>query len=61
MPVPTKQLLEGEFVRAEARLLGSSGAGAGNCSGTVTKAVLKKDEVLDWSNCVVRIMTNRKK
>lgn len=95
---PPYQLLDGDFVRAEARLLAAPGAGPGSkqaanhrqqqeqrqeqpeqqqeeeeedqeeqqgsaagLSGSgVRWRVVKKDEALGFSNCVVRIMTNRK-
>uniref|UniRef100_A0A7S3R6V4 RWD domain-containing protein n=1 Tax=Dunaliella tertiolecta TaxID=3047 RepID=A0A7S3R6V4_DUNTE len=60
---PPWQLLEGEFVRAEARVLqcGSSGhQGTHGKPSSASRTVLKKDDTLGFSNCVVRIMVNKK-
>ncbi|KAF5830715.1 P-loop containing nucleoside triphosphate hydrolase protein, partial [Dunaliella salina] len=73
---PPWQLLEGEFVRAEARVLqrsieaeateignpcGSSGhQGTHGKPSSASRTVLKKDDTLGYSNCVVRIMVNKK-
>ena len=68
-------IVQGEFVRADGRSLqracvsgsgaGGSGAGRGGSSGVVSGSVgkvfqLKKDSIVDATNCVLRIQTNRK-
>lgn len=47
-------VVHGEFVRADARCLSVS------TSGPSRVVQLRKDSVLDASNCVLRVQTNRK-
>ncbi len=53
------QLLDGDYVRAEARVMPGGAADAAASAG-VHKAVLKKDDPLGWGTCVLRVMTNRR-
>jgi hypothetical protein len=68
---PPYQLLEGEFVRAEARALDAAACqqaereqqgelADGGRVGGVRWRVLKKEEQVGFGGCIVRIMTNRK-
>ena len=73
---PPYQLLEGDFIRADCRTLSHesstakqkqqhappklSASAATAIPVTLPWRVLKKDEPLDWTNCVCRIMTNKR-
>lgn len=68
---PPYSLLEGDFVRADCRVLpthpgnAAAVAAAGDGGRPAAPAsqpwrVMKKDEVLDFGNCVCRVMTNRR-
>jgi hypothetical protein len=54
-------LVEGEFVRAEARVLQQQQVGAGAKQPTLhLMRVVRKDELLEPSNAVLLLQTNRK-